>query len=99
MGASPTYRMILGHVKLFLYKIQMQQALCDVDKARSFDFYGDFKMCSEENSAVSRSIWLNDEAYFHMNGYVNKRNMRLWTSEHSHNKKASPLHPGIVTVW
>jgi hypothetical protein len=96
--ASSTCRMIQGDVKLFPYKIQMQQALREVDKAGRVDFYGDFKMFLEDNPAVSRSIWFSDEAHFHMNGYVNKRNRRPWASEHPHIIKETPLRPGKGTV-
>jgi hypothetical protein len=75
LGASSTYRIIPDDVKLFSYRIQMQQALVEGDKAKRVDFCGDFKMLLEDNTAVLQSTWFSDEAHFHLNGYVNKQNM------------------------
>jgi hypothetical protein len=58
-------------VKLFPYKIQMQQACQGSDEARR----GDFKVFLEDSPAVPQSMLFNDEASFHLNGYVNKQNM------------------------
>jgi hypothetical protein len=93
LGASSTYRIIREDIKLFPYRIQMQQALFEADKARKVDFYGDLMMLLEDNAAVLQSIWLSDEAHFHLSGFVNKQNMRVWASEHPHNIMETPLHP------
>jgi hypothetical protein len=55
-------------MKLFPYRIQMQQTLLEADKARRVDFCSDFKMFLEDNAAVLQSIWVSDEAHFHLNG-------------------------------
>jgi hypothetical protein len=44
LRASSACKVIHEYVKLFLYKIQMQQTLHETDKARRADFFGDFKM-------------------------------------------------------
>jgi hypothetical protein len=67
LGASLTYR-ITSDVKLFPYKIQMQQAILEADIARRVDFCGNFKLFLEDNAAVLQNIWFSDEAHFHLNG-------------------------------
>jgi hypothetical protein len=57
------------------------------------DLCGNFRMFLEDNSAIPRSIWFSGEAYFHLNAYVNKQNMRVWAAEHVHNIIETPLHP------
>jgi hypothetical protein len=54
------------------YKIQMQQTLCEADKARRIDFCGNFKMFLEDNPTVPQSIWFSDNAQFHLHSYMNK---------------------------
>uniref|UniRef100_A0A2H1V016 SFRICE_007572 n=1 Tax=Spodoptera frugiperda TaxID=7108 RepID=A0A2H1V016_SPOFR len=39
------------------------------------------------------------EAYFHLSGYVNKQNCRIWASENPEAVIEKPLHAQRVTVW
>jgi hypothetical protein len=52
-GSIITYWIILGEVKLFLYKIQMQHTLHDTDKTRTADLCDDFNMFLEDNPAIA----------------------------------------------
>ena len=40
-----------------------------------------------------------DEAYFTLNGYINKQNYRIWGSGNPHIIEKRPLHSEKVTVW
>ena len=42
---------------------------------------------------------MGDEAHFHLNGHVNKQNMRFWGTENPRIAHASKLHLRKVTVW
>ena len=44
-------------------------------------------------------IFLSDEAYFVLGGYVYKQNCRIWGFENPQVIKEMPLHPEKVTVW
>ena len=46
-----------------------------------------------------RKIIFSDEAHFHLGGYVNKQNCRIWGSEQPHANVERPMHPPRVTVW
>lgn len=46
-----------------------------------------------------KKIILSDEAHFHLSGYVNKQNCRIWGSENPTEMVEQPLHPQRVTVW
>lgn len=45
-----------------------------------------------------RKIIFSDEAHFHLGGYVNKQNCRIWGSEQPHVIVERPMHPPRVTV-
>ena len=42
---------------------------------------------------------MTDEAYFHLDGYVNKQNARFWASENPKVVHQRPLHAAKVTAW
>ncbi|GFT30317.1 hypothetical protein TNCV_2376211 [Trichonephila clavipes] len=41
----------------------------------------------------------HDEAHFWLNGYVNKRNCRIWSEYNPQVYVETPLHPEKLTVW
>ncbi|GFV29407.1 uncharacterized protein TNCV_438261 [Trichonephila clavipes] len=43
--------------------------------------------------------YLNDEAHFWLNGYVNKQNCRIWSEANPQVYVETPLHPEKLTVW
>ncbi|GFW99245.1 uncharacterized protein TNCV_3010131 [Trichonephila clavipes] len=46
-----------------------------------------------------KRILLSDEAHFWLNGYVNKRNCRIWSEANLQLYVETPLHPEKLTVW
>ena len=42
---------------------------------------------------------MGDKAHFHLNGHVNKQNMRFWGMQNPQIAYASKLHSRKVTVW
>lgn len=46
-----------------------------------------------------QKIIFSDEAHFHLGGYVNKQNCRIWGTENPHVIVEKPMHPQRVTVW
>ena len=47
----------------------------------------------------SSKIILNDEAHFHLDGFVNHQNCRVWGSENPRVISEKQMHPQRVTVW
>ncbi|GFW33789.1 hypothetical protein TNCV_4052381 [Trichonephila clavipes] len=43
--------------------------------------------------------YVNDEAHFWLNGYVNKQNCRIWSEANPQVYVETPLHPEKLTVW
>ncbi|GFW59228.1 putative DD41D transposase [Trichonephila clavipes] len=46
-----------------------------------------------------KRILFSDEAYFWLNGYVNKQNCRIWSETNPQVYVETPLHPEKLTVW
>jgi len=53
----------------------------------------------DNNEIDMSTVWFSDEAHFHLDGYVNKQNWRIWGSENPHYSIEKSLHPLRVTVW
>ena len=53
----------------------------------------------KENDQIADFIWFSDEAHFHLNAQVNKRNCRFGGSEKPDLYLEKPLHGEKVTAW
>ena len=42
--------------------------------------------------------WFSDEAWFHLSGYVNSQNFRIWASENPNAVHEEPLHSEKIGV-
>jgi hypothetical protein len=50
-------------------------------------------------SATLDCLQFSDEAHFHLDGFMNKQNMRFWASENPYRFMEISLHPAKCTVW
>ena len=48
---------------------------------------------------VKKKIIFSDEALYHIGGYVNKQNCRIWDTENPLAYIEKPTHTKQVTVW
>ncbi|GFV22927.1 hypothetical protein TNCV_2623801 [Trichonephila clavipes] len=46
-----------------------------------------------------KRILFSNEAHFWLNGYVNKKNCRIWSEANPQLHVETPLHPEKLTVW
>ena len=53
----------------------------------------------ENKPEFNQKIITSDKAHFHLGGYVNKQNCRVWRSENPKMIIEMPLYPKRVTVW
>ena len=53
----------------------------------------------KENPSILVYIWFSDEAWFHLSGYVNSQNSRIWGSENPNAIHEEPLHSEKIGVW
>jgi len=79
--SSVTLQRILHSVlHLFPYKITVMPKLMAIDKEQRVQF----ALWAMEKEAVLRSTWFTDEAYFPLNGVVNKQNVWFWARDLPH---------------
>jgi len=77
------------------YKIQTFQALGDRDQQKRHDFASETCQAIDEKKLDPHKILFTDEAHFHLDGYVNKQNYRIWGTE----KPSIRTKPERVTAF
>lgn len=97
--ASTLWKILRKDLGLRAYKVQLVQQLewHDHPRRRTFADWALNKL--KDDPHFYRKIIFSDEAYFWLNGYVNKQNCRIWSSEQPEEILETPLHPQKVTVW
>ncbi|CAK1588653.1 unnamed protein product [Parnassius mnemosyne] len=96
LSKTTTWRILHKDLALKHYKVQLVQELKLTDhlhRRRSAQFI------QEQPAGFSESIIFSDEAHFHLSGYVNKQNCRIWASENPKEIIEKPLHAQRFTVW
>jgi hypothetical protein len=91
--------MLTNDQKMFLYKIQTHQNLSKYTNDVRVALCGPFLQFLQGNPAVLQNIWFTDEAYFHLDDYVNKQNMQICTTENPDKVTEVPLHTKRCIVW
>jgi hypothetical protein len=43
--------------------------------------------------------WFTDETWFHLSGYINSQNTRVWAEETPHKIHTEPLHSEKIGAW
>lgn len=84
---------------LYAYKIQLTQELKPADHGQRRNFANWILEQQQVDDAFPNKIIFSDEAHFHLNGYVNTQNCRIWGAENPHAIQELPMHPEKVTVW
>ena len=69
--------------------------LTAIDKERRLQF----ALWAMEEEAVLHNTWFTDEAYFHLNGVVNKQNVRFWARELPHTLHEKENYGARVNAW
>ena len=52
-----------------------------------------------QDDNIVNNMWFSDEAHFHLDGAVNKQNMRFWGTAKPEFHAEKPLHSAKVTAW
>jgi hypothetical protein len=48
---------------------------------------------------ILENVFVSDEAWFHLSGYVNSQNSRFWSNENPHLFHKAPLHSQKTGCW
>jgi hypothetical protein len=87
------------HAKIRPYRVTAVHKLTGPDKIKPVNNCNWFLRLVERNPEILTMTWFTDEAWFHLSGYVNSQNMRIWASENPHAFNETPIHPQKVGVW
>lgn len=90
---------IMRELKLHPYKLQIVQKLHPQDRQNRVLFCNTMLHMLNETPDIINLLMMSDEAHFHLSGYVNKQNMRFWSTDNPRDLHEQPLHSPKVTVW
>lgn len=88
-------RILHSDLHLFPYKMTVMHKLTARDMERRLQFAS----WAMEEEAVLHNTWYSDEAYFYVNGVVNKQNVRFWAREHPRIVNMKDTYGEKVCVW
>jgi hypothetical protein len=75
------------------------QPLLEEGTARRHAFARKHGALLEDIPRVLNVMWFYDEAQFHVDGYINEKNIRFWASQNPRLADANPQHPERVRAW
>lgn len=79
------------------YKLTVVHELLPTDFQKRIDY------CTWFNENLNDDLldisFFSDEAWFHLSGYVNSQNYRIWNAENPHVYRETPMHPIKIGVW
>jgi len=58
-----------------------------------------FQTLLMENPGILDYTWFSDKAWFHLSGYINSQNSRIWASENTNMIHEVPPHSTKIGVW
>lgn len=94
-----TVHRAIKQLQLRPYRIQTVHQLLDPDKEKRLEYCHRFRRFVREGINVMDSVFFTDEAWFHLDGYVNSQNSRIWSAENPHAYHEKQLHPQKIGVW
>jgi hypothetical protein len=88
-------RILHSDLYLYPYKMSVMQKLTDFSKQQILEFC----TWAEHGEAILHNVWFSDEAHFHLDGVVNRQNVRFWGSENPHMLTERMHYAPKITVW
>ena len=101
LGLSEASVRLILHKDLhfYPYKIQVTHVLHERDYVNRVNFCQTFLQLINQNQELVNNLLMNDEAHFHLSGFVNKKKIRYWSATNPIELHERPLHSSKVTVW
>jgi hypothetical protein len=84
---------------LHAYRFRVVQELKQQDYDKRMTYCCWFQTFIDENPGILDYVWFSDDTWFHLSGYVNSQNTRLWGSENPHALFEETLHSQKVGVF
>jgi len=85
--------------KLHAYCISVVHGLKEPDQVKRVAYCLWFQTLLKENPGILDYTWFSDKAWFHLTGYINSQNSRIWASENPNAIHEEPLHSEKIGVW
>jgi hypothetical protein len=85
-------------LKLHPYRVSVIHELKPADYNKRVK-YCEWFLKFIENDSVLNYTFFTDEAWFHLSGYINSQNTRVWATKNLHEFLESPLHSLKIGVW
>lgn len=90
---------ILHRHKFHPYKVHLVKQLYGQDFNRRLDFCEEMEIMIRDTN-FSKTICFSDEATFHLNGYVNRHNLRYWCDRNPYEFREEHVQtPLKINVW
>lgn len=99
MSKSTLQTALKKDLHLHPFKLQVTQKLEIRDYSTREHFANQVLQQQELDPMFARKIIFSDEAHFHIDGFINKQNCRVWAVRNPQMIKEKPLHSGRCTVW
>ena len=96
---ATVHKVLHKNVRLFVYKVQMLQALQPNDMPRQKEFAVNMLQQISEDEAFLKRVCFSDEVTFHVSEKLNKHNVRIWGSENPHATRELQRDSPKVNVW
>ena len=81
------------------YRVSCVQELLPMDHEKRVRFCLLIKDFLTQNPGLLDVTFFTDEARFHLSGYVNSQNKRIWRAENPHTVPEEPLHSQKIGMW
>lgn len=94
---STVRKILVTDLKFHPFKLAVCHQLSQADKIQRVNFCNRMSEILEEND--NAVILMSDEAHFHLDGAVNKQNLRFWCADNPQILAERPHHSLRVTVW
>jgi hypothetical protein len=92
-GLATAHKSVREKLNLFPYKITALQELKTVDHEERFRHCERFtNVIQTKTDDIFHVTFFTDEVLFHLSGYVNTQNTRLWSSKNPYAVHEKPLH-------
>ena len=88
-------RILKLDLHLYPYKITVLPKLTAANKHQRLAF----AEWAVNQDVLLNNVWFSDEAHFHLDGVVNKQNVRFWAFENPHVLHEKVHHAPRITVW
>ncbi len=95
----PSSQQILSTLQLKPYHLQLVQELKPPDWPRRLNFCQWLLNFFWNNIAVFNQMFFTDKAWFHLDGFINAQNYRIWSSEKPQEYRETGLHSKKLSVW